>query len=224
MAEHFRCRPPACPLVPRYNLAPGQPALVVRTDGRGGREAALLLWGFLPSWAKASDPGARHINARAETAAERPAFRAAFRARRCLVPASGFYEWRPAGKRKQPYCVRRANGGLLAFAGLWERWSGAEGEIETFAILTAPARGGLRHLHPRAPAILPPEAYGPWLEGTPEVAAAALDRAVHRDPGAALVAYPVSNRINRVEADDADLIQPIPPPAAGTDERTGRLF
>ena len=152
---------------PRYNIAPTQSAAAVRaTDA--GRVLARLRWGLIPSWA--SDPaiGNKLLNARSETVAEKPSFRSAFKQRRCLIPASGFYEWQKQGAgRKQPYFIRPRDGGLFAFAGLWERWHDPQGQlIETCTILTTTANEVMRPLHERMPVIIGAEADALWLDAS----------------------------------------------------------
>ena len=195
----------------RYNIAPTQEALVVRRGGDGRREIALLRWGLVPSWAKDPSTGSRLINARAKTVPDKPAFRAAFRSRRCLVVADGFYEWRKLGDGKQPYRVTLADGGPFAFAGLWERWApAAAGEaIESFAIVTTDANARLRPIHERMPVILDPADHETWLDGGP--AALALLRPF---PGDALAVYAVDRRVNNPRHDDPACLAPLP---AGAD-------
>src|SRR5690554_472572 len=142
-----------------YNIAPGQNILVVREDTEQGRTYGLLRWGLIPSWAKDPAIGHRMINARAEGVADKPAFRAAFRSRRCLVPADGFYEWAKKGNQRQPYYFQRRDRGSLAFAGLWERWHGNGGVVESCTIITTSANATLRSIHERMPVILAPEDY-----------------------------------------------------------------
>lgn len=150
---------------PRYNIAPTQPVGIVRTGHAGAREFALVRWGLIPSWVKDVKAFSTLINARSESAADKPSFRAAFRHRRCLVPASGFYEWTGAAGAKQPHLVRRRDGGPMAFAGLWEHWQDAGGsELETMTILTVAANKGLAWLHDRMPVILAPDAFDMWLD------------------------------------------------------------
>jgi putative SOS response-associated peptidase YedK len=148
-------------LVPRYNIAPTQSVAVVRARA-GGRELAWLRWGLVPSWAK--DAKIAPINAKAETAAERPFFRVALRQRRCLVPADGWYEWQGQGKHKQPYFFAPTDGKPLAFAGLWETWGRAGEALATCAILTTAANELTAPVHDRMPVILPAEAYTAWLD------------------------------------------------------------
>ena len=204
----------------RYNIAPTQDVTVVRPAKEGqGRELALLRWGLVPRWADSPKIGYRMINARAETVATKPAFRAAFRARRCLIPADGFYEWRKEGTQKQPYRIGRQDGEVFALAGLWEHWQGPDGEvIDSCTIIVTAANDLLRPIHDRMPVILDPADFDVWLEGGPEAAnaAAALLRPY---PSGALAAYPVSTRVNSPKNDDAGLIAPVsdsPEPAQGT--------
>ena len=150
---------------PRYNIAPSQPVAVVRNTPRGGRKMALVRWGLVPSWVK--DPRAFKmlINARAETAADKPSFRAAMRHRRCLIPADGFYEWTGAAGAKRPHLIRPRAGGPMALAGIFETWLGADGsEIETVAILTVAANAAMSVLHDRMPAVIEPMSFDAWLD------------------------------------------------------------
>jgi putative SOS response-associated peptidase YedK len=150
---------------PRYNIAPSQPVAIVRNTPKGGRELALVRWGLVPSWVK--DPRAFKmlINARGETAADKPSFRAAMRHRRCLVPGDGFYEWTGEAGAKRPHLVRPRGGGLMAMAGIFEHWQGADGsEIETMAILTVAANEAMSALHDRMPAIIAPTNFEAWLD------------------------------------------------------------
>ncbi|MFW6061006.1 MAG: SOS response-associated peptidase, partial [Phycisphaeraceae bacterium] len=155
-------------LAPRYNVAPSQPVPIVRVhrDGPAVRRIELVRWGLIPHWADDPAIGNRLINARAETAAEKPAFRDAFRYRRCLVPADAFYEWKPVARgRKRPYVVRRDDREPMGLAGLWEHWQDADGnELETCVILTAEARGPAAELHERMPVVLERAAWDAWLD------------------------------------------------------------
>ncbi|MBU6281362.1 SOS response-associated peptidase [bacterium] len=167
IAEAFGVDPPA-ELAPRYNVAPGQRVAVVRAAGASGRRSLdLLRWGLVPSWAKEVPRAVTLINARSDTAATKPAFRAAFRQRRCLVPASGFYEWQalPGGGRKQPWLFTLRGAGPFAMAGLWERWRPPEGPaIESCTILTTEPNELVAPIHDRMPVILPEEAWADWLD------------------------------------------------------------
>lgn len=180
-------------LRPRYNVAPTQEVPVVRAAD-GGRELTTMHWGLVPFWAKDRSVAAKMINARAETVAERPAYRQAFRSRRCLIPADGFYEWRTEGKAKQPWRLRFADGAPFAFAGLWEHWKGSDSELTSCTILTTTANEALRPIHPRMPVILPRTAYERWL--------AEPDAGLLQPwGGAPLTAYRVSRDVNNVRND-----------------------
>ncbi len=203
------------PVRARYNIAPTQPAPIVRVSGESGRrELALHRWGLIPSWAKDPTIGNRMINARAETAAEKPAFRNAMKRQRCLVPCTGFYEWRvldPAAKKpaKQPYYIRRRDEGVFAFAGLWDRWRSPEGEeIDSFAILTTEPNELMRELHDRMPVIIPRKEYGVWLDNQ-VLDAKRLALLLRPYPAGELVAHPVSNRVNNPKFDDPSCIQAV---------------
>jgi putative SOS response-associated peptidase YedK len=150
---------------PRYNIAPSQPVAIVRATPKGGRELALVRWGLIPSWVKDPREFRMMINARAETAADKPSFRAAMRHRRCLVPTDGFYEWTGAPGAKRPFLVRPAAGGPMAMAGIYEHWQGADGsEMESMAILTVGANVEMSAVHERMPAILAAEHFDTWLD------------------------------------------------------------
>ncbi|MGE4221246.1 MAG: SOS response-associated peptidase [Alphaproteobacteria bacterium] len=203
-------------LIPRWNVAPtqGVPAVRIRPDGRG-RELAILTWGLVPSWAEDPKIAYRMINARAETVREKPAFRHAFRRRRCLLPADGFYEWTPApgGRGKQPWRIGLPGDAPFAFAGLWEQWMGKDGsEIESCTIVTVEAAPAIAHIHTRMPAILEPGSYAVWLAGEPDAAAALM-----RPYAGELAARAVSMRVNDVRNDDPSLLDP--PAAAPTAAR-----
>ena len=201
-------------LPPRYNIAPSQEAPGVHSDAAGGRVLAPMRWGLIPSWAKEAKIGYRMINARAETVAEKPAYRSAFRHRRCLVPADGFYEWRKLGTSKQPYRITRADGAPFAFAGLWERWRAPDGAlIDSFTIITTVANDLLRPIHDRMPVILDPADHGPWLD-TDGVAPAAAARRLVACADAELAAVAVSTRVNSPKNDDPACIAPLDGDAA----------
>lgn len=153
-------------LAPRYNIAPSQPIAAVReSPDTGRRELTHFVWGLIPSWAKDPSLGARMINARSETAAEKPSFRAAFKYRRCLVPADSFYEWQKLNGAKQPVRVQLKSGQPFAIAGLWERWQSPDGsEIESCTLLTTEPNELLTSVHNRMPVILPADAFDLWLD------------------------------------------------------------
>ncbi len=155
----------APPVAPRYNIAPTQPVLAIRDSYVGnGREATFFNWGLIPSWATDPGVGSRMINARAETAAEKPSFRAAFKYRRCIIPADGFYEWQKVGSGKQPHLIGLETGGLFGFAGLWEHWEREGSVIESCTILTTEPNDLMAPIHNRMPVILHPEDYDEWLD------------------------------------------------------------
>jgi len=191
---------------PRHNIAPTQPVPIVFRDG-AQRHFLLVRWGLVPSWVKEA-PQSLLINARAETIAEKPSFRGAFRHRRALMPADGFYEWKPVGKgAKQPWLIRRRDRAPFAMAALWETWAAAEGsEIDSCAIVTCEANATLAPIHHRMPVILDEKDWDAWLDpATPLKEAQALLRPA---PDDLLDATPVSTRINSVANDDPSLIEP----------------
>lgn len=212
-------------LAPRYNIAPTQPVAALLWNAEAGaRQFAMLRWGLIPSWAKDPAIGARMINARAETVADKPAFRTAFRRRRCLVLADGFYEWKKADDGpKQPWRITCADVAAFAFAGLWERWDSPDGDtVESCTIVTTNAAPAIGHIHPRMPVILPRGALETWLAGD----AAAAGPLLHPYEGE-LAAYPVSRRVNNVRNDDAELIEPVSleaSPNASDKTAQGKLF
>lgn len=195
-------------LAPRFNIAPTQGAAVVRLDpaAPSGRALDLLIWGLVPSWAKEAAIGSRLINARAETVAEKPSFRAAFGRRRCLVPADGFYEWQGRAGQRRPHHLTLPGSTLFAIAGLYERWLGPGGEVvDSFTLLTRPARGAVAALHDRMPVIVDPEGYAAWLERAASDPATLL-AALPQERGEELLARPVSARVNDVHNDDLDCL------------------
>lgn len=196
-------------LAPRYNVAPTQDVATLDARAGGGCEIALRRWGLVPHWAKDSRIGSRLINARSETVAVKPSFRDAFRRRRCLVPADGFYEWAAGGRGpRQPYHVRRPDRGPFAIAGLYERWRADDGSwLETCTLVTVPANGRLAPVHDRMPAILPPGHWDAWLDPGQREAARLLPLLVPC-PDDDLELAPVSRRVNRPAFDDADCLAP----------------
>ena len=187
---------------PRYNIAPTQDIAAIRNDESGGRELTALRWGLIPFWAKDPSIGNRMINARAETVAKKPAFRAAYRRRRCLVLADGFYEWHKEGSGKIPYFITRANDEPFAFAGLWEHWRSKDDEetIESATLITADANEFMAALHHRMPVILEPANADRWLAGDDEVLGDAIAA------GPKLKAYPVDRRVNNPRNEGVNLI------------------
>lgn len=197
----------------RWNIAPTQRAIVIRASD-DEREAALLRWGLVPSWADDESIGNRMINARSESARTKPAYRAAFASRRCVVPATGFYEWKTtSSKAKQPYLIRPSENDILALAGLWERWTGGAEPLETFTILTTAASESIKALHERMPVALPAAAWRRWLETEDADEAEAL----LASPIKRFDASPVSTRINSPANDDPNACAP----AEDVDPETG---
>jgi len=200
----------------RFNIAPTDPVLAVRFNQETrARSLDPLRWGLVPHWAKDLKIGARLINARAETAASLPAFRDAFKSRRCIVPASGFYEWQKIRGAKQPYAIVPEGEALFGFAGLWENWrdkaagQGAEW-VRTCTILTGEPNELLAPIHDRMPAILPPEAWSAWL-GETAASARELQALLKPYPARHMRAYAVSTKVNSVRNDDPSLLEPVPP-------------
>lgn len=194
---------------PRYNIAPSQNIAAVRIAPQDqARELVALRWGLVPPWAKDLKTGYTMINARVETVSTKPAFRSAFKYRRCLIPADGYYEWQALGSRKQPYHIHRQDGDLFAFAGLWEHWQEeTEQVVESCTILVTAANDSLRPLHDRMPVILEPEDYDRWLDPEAHDPAVLLPL-LHSHPAQELVARPVSARVNSPRNDDADCLTP----------------
>jgi len=195
-------------MAPRYNIAPSQPVAVVPNDGLNKLD--FYIWGLIPSWAKDPSIGSRMINARGETLVEKPSFRSAFRRRRCLIPADGFYEWmqNPGSKSKTPMYIKLKSGEPFALAGLWENWNAPDGSnILSCTIITTTPNALLEPIHNRMPVILPREAYARWLEPN-EVNPAQLQELIQPYPAEAMTAYAVSSLVNRPENDLAACIQP----------------
>lgn len=210
LAALFRIDQPLLDLKPRFNIAPTQSAPVVRLGRDTERELKMLRWGLVPSWANDLSIGARMINARSETVHEKPAFRAAFVKRRCLVPTSGFYEWKRMDARtKQPFFIRRADGQALVMAGLWESWRQGDDRsaVETYTILTTEANTQLGGLHDRMPAILDADQFEAWLAADADDPAA-LQSLLKPAPSDRLVMRAVSRRVNSPAVDDPSLIEP----------------
>ena len=203
-------------LAPRFNIAPTQPVGIVRVNPFTHlREWALTHWGLIPSWSKDPTIGARMINARAETADEKPSFRAAFKRRRCLIPASGFYEWRQGEKGKQPYFIGPAGSAteVLAFGGLWETWVSPDGsELDSCTILTTEPNELMAELHNRMPLILAPEDFGEWLGAGVEDSPRQL-QAIHHllRPYAVekMRAYPVGTYVNNARNEGRQCVEPL---------------
>ncbi len=212
VAEQFGLETPPV-LAPRYNIAPTQPVGFVRRGADGARVWELGHWGLIPSWSKDPSIGARMINARSETAAEKPSFRAAMRRRRCLIPTTGFYEWKRINGAKQPYYIHLAGGGLFAFAGLWEYWAGEDGsELVSCTILTTEANEMMAGLHNRMPSIILPDDYDDWLGDGRDADAREVDRLKHLLRPAAndlLEAEAVSRYVNSPSNEGEACILPL---------------
>lgn len=199
-------------LFQRYNIAPSQPVAAVRIARDGVRELVPLRWGLIPHWAKEAKTDYSTINARAESVATKPAFRDAFRRRRCLIPADGFYEWqvRPGSKLKQPWYVTLRDGEPFAFAGLWERWEprpGLAGEaVESCTILVTDANELVRPIHDRMPVMLDPADYETWLRPTHDLSA--LHALLKPYPAQAMTAWKISTRVNNPRNDDPACLAP----------------
>ena len=197
------------PIEPRYNIAPTQPVATVLQTSARERQFQLLRWGLIPAWAKDATMGSRLINARAETVAEKPSFRSAFRHRRCLVIADGFYEWRRQDGKKQPFYFRLQDGQPFAFAGLWETWQTPDGKkIDSCTLLTTTANSLLRSIHDRMPVILKPEDYNQWLD--PQIQEPEqLQPLLQPYSSEAMVSYPVSTKVNKPTNDSLECIDSL---------------
>jgi putative SOS response-associated peptidase YedK len=207
---------------PRYNIAPTTDVPIVRVNAEGHRELVRMRWGLVPRWAKDPSIGARMINARGETIAEKPSFRTAYRRHRCLLPADGFYEWMSVPgttadgepPRRQPQRIAMADRSIFGFAGLYERWRSESGDVlDTCTIVTTDANSLLMPVHDRMPVIVAPENYARWLDP----ANAEVADLIAPYPSSAMAYYPVSSRVNSVRHDDAALIDPV----AGTHHEPG---
>lgn len=198
---------------PRHNIAPTQPILTI-LDEHGYRASRLMRWGLVPGWVKDPREFPLLVNARAETMADKPAFRDALNHGRCIVPASGYYEWKTGpDKHKQPYFITRADGRPMALAALYTIWAGPNGEeVDTVATITVAANAQMSEIHDRMPAILEPADFDAWLDvrGVTGAEALPLIRAL---PEGALKFHPVSSRVNSASVDAPDLIVPVQPAA-----------
>ena len=197
-------------LEPRYNIAPTQAVPAVREGEGGRREVALLHWGLIPSWARERSIGNRMINARAETLAERPAYRRALRERRCLVLADGWYEWQHTASGKQPWFIRAGDGQPLGLAGLWDSWRDpASGETtESCSIVTIDAPGRLADIHGRMPAVLAAEGFAAWLDSS-QRDGGALSALLRAPDAARFSAHPVGRQVNDPRHEGPELVAPL---------------
>ena len=194
-------------LRPRYNIAPTQQVAAVRIRDDGRRQLVLLKWGLIPSWVDVPSIGNRMINARGETVASKPAFRSAFKSRRCLILADGFYEWQKRGAKKQPYCIGLSSGQPFAFAGLWEHWRRDDQTIESCTIITTGANELMEPLHDRMPVILPPPRYAQWLD--PKSVGSDLETLLEPYPANEMAAYPVSTVVNNPRNDMPECVEEV---------------
>ena len=207
VVEHFGLEEYPSSLTPSYNIAPTQEvAAVVEEDEK--RKLEMFRWGLIPSWAKDPAIGNKMINARAETVSEKPSFRSAFKRRRCLIVADGFYEWQKTdGGAKQPFYFRMKDSSPFAFAGIWETWDGRGEEIRSCNIITTDANDLMREIHHRMPVILPAENHAAWLDPGFEEKEALLDL-LRPYPSEEMEAYPVSRRVNRPSNNEPGVVEP----------------
>ena len=209
IAEEFEVAAPSL-FQPRYNIAPSQPIAVIRIEpDRTTRTLVMLRWGLIPSWAKDPKMGNQCINAKAETVAEKPSFRSAFKKRRCLVVATGFYEWQVQGRTKQPMWIGLQSQRPFALAGLWEQWTSGDGEpLETCTIITTEPNDLMAPIHNRMPVILAPAFYDQWLDPTFQHIEP-LKALLRPYPGEELMAYPVSTLVNNPRRDVPQCLEPV---------------
>jgi len=207
LGDHFNLTPPS-EFIPRYNIAPGQIAPVVRL-GANGPQFAMMYWGLIPHWAKDNKKFAYStINARAETVAEKPVFRTPFRRTRCLVPSTGFYEWADEGeKTKQPYLIQHKSHVLMAFAGLWDHWTDGKEQIDSYSIIVTNANQTVSQVHDRMPVILKPEDYISWLDSDTDTKSLMQLLAPSDDED--IVMTPVSRHVNNPLNEDPACIKAI---------------
>ncbi len=194
----------------RYNIAPTQDSSVIKRGKHGERELHTLVWGLIPAWAKEKNIGYKLFNARAETINSKPSFRSAFKSRRCLIPASGFYEWQKLerGNKKQPFYIKPKEGTILVFAGIWERWESPTGDyIESYSIITTTCNEIMRPLHDRMPVILERKDFDKWLDT--EIKPDELTALLKPCPAELLTCYPVSTVVNAAINNLPECIAPL---------------
>jgi putative SOS response-associated peptidase YedK len=208
--EYFAAEPSDLGWEPRYNIAPSQSILTIRYRPEyATRRSSLMQWGLIPSWSKGPSPGSILINVRSETAAFKPAFRDPLRLRRCLIPADGFYEWQKVSNAKQPFCFEVGTGEVFAFAGLWDQWKSANGElVESCSILTTTPNPVIADIHNRMPVILRKDDYDLWLD--PKMRnLTAIGELLKPFDASRMRRYPVSSRLNAVQNDDEACAAPV---------------
>ena len=204
LANHFNLNQKVT-LGPRYNIAPSQPVSIIRSTTSGNKLSAVR-WGLIPHWAKDEKISYKLINARSETIQEKPSFRDAFKSRRCLIPATGFYEWKHEGRMKQPYYIKMKNGSLFAMAGIWESWQSPQGKtIESCSIITTEPNGIVAKIHDRMPVIIPNQSYGLWLSSTGN----SLQEFLRPHSSFKMTAYPVSGMVNNAKNEGDGCIRKI---------------
>lgn len=200
---------PLFEIEPRYNIAPSQPVPIVRRNNEDQRELAWARWGLIPSWAKDPKIGNKLINARAETAADKPSFRSAYKHRRCLLPADGFFEWVKIPNGKQPHYIRFTDRRVFAFGGLWERWTPPDGDpVESCTILTTRPNRLIASLHDRMPVIIPSERFGDWIDRNP-LSADTAETMLLPHSADQMEAVPVGSRVNSPKNDDPRCVEPV---------------
>jgi len=214
IVSHFGIETKFFDIKPSYNIAPSQPVPIVLHENEQNM-LTLMRWGLIPSWAKDPSIGYKTINARSETVAQKPSFRDAFRNRRCIVVANGYYEWIKEGKKKRPMYIHATSGEFLAFAGLWERWRSPQNKVwETCTILTTDANEKMHDIHHRMPVLLPPQERHTWMSGDthPEQ----LQTLLHPCDNDYLTSYEVSPQVNSPKYNAPDCIAPYTPPSKPT--------
>lgn len=208
LLQQFRLSGLPAGITPRYNAAPGQAILTLTEDQAGKRQAAFHHWGLIPAWAKERSIGYKMINARGETVAERPAFRTAFRQRRCVIPATGFYEWRREQGRKLPVYFHLHDLRMFGLAGLWESWRSPDGHVvDSMTLITTEPNELVRHVHNRMPVILADDLVDLWLDHS-TFDAEALHACLRPYPADAMASYAVSPRMNSARYEAADCMEP----------------
>lgn len=218
LQDLFNFSAPLPNLEPHYNIAPTQGVVVVRRDSDGARILDAVRWGFVPSWSKDGPGGKPLINARSESVHEKPSFQTAFKRRRCLVPADGFFEWQTAEPGKgTPYYISRTEGGVFAMAGIWEAWLSPNGsELFSMAVVTTAANAVLAPFHHRMPVIITPEHFETWLNCDDETDVKGAQALMHPAPDDYFQAWPVSKAVNKIANDGPELIERVEPEAEET--------